>query len=84
MNTMFFIHKDQVPEDRWKEVTYGKIVHDLRPIKSEPNRTRSTMGGNRINYPKVVANMMMMNSVIYKEGAKFMIGDINNFISTLH
>ena len=25
-NALLFVHTDKVPEDRWKEMTYGKIV----------------------------------------------------------
>ena len=43
--TMFFIAQDQVPRDRLKDVTYGRIVVDYRPKKEEPHRTRLTVGG---------------------------------------
>ena len=84
---MFFINKDQVPSDRWKDVTYGRIVCDFRPHKSEPNRTRLTVGGDRINYPEdcgtptadLTLVKLIMNSVISTEGAQFMTGDIKNF-----
>ena len=29
--TIFFIDKKNVPSDRWKDVTYGKIVVNYRP-----------------------------------------------------
>jgi hypothetical protein len=45
-NTIFFIHKHEVPEERRRDVTYGRFVCDFRPQKSEPNRTRLTVGGN--------------------------------------
>ena len=48
---MRFIPKQQVPEDRMKDVTYGKFVYNLRPEKDEVNRTIFVVGGNRINYP---------------------------------
>ncbi len=40
-NTIIFIKKDQVPEARAKDVTYGLITCLVRPEKlDEPNRTR--------------------------------------------
>ena len=34
-NTIYFIHKNDVPDDRWKDVTYGRIVCNVRPEKAE-------------------------------------------------
>ena len=31
--TIFFIDKNNVPSDRWKDVTYGRIVVAYRPKK---------------------------------------------------
>ena len=58
---------------------------DLR--KKEQNRTRFTVGGDRINYPGEVATptaemlvaKTLFNSVISTKGAKFMTLDISNF-----
>ena len=39
-----------IPKDR--TVTYGRIVIDYQPQKSDPNRVRITAGGNLItDYP---------------------------------
>ena len=38
-----------------KDVTYGQFICTVQPEKAEPNRTRFTVGGNRINYPGAVA-----------------------------
>ena len=86
-NTIFFIPKSQVPADRLKDVTYGKFVCKVRPEKKEPNRTRLTVGGNRVNYPFEVgtptADMLLakilFNSVVSTENARFMTIDISNF-----
>ena len=43
-NTMFFIDKNQVPHDSFRDVTYGRIGCDYREGGDEPNRTRLTMG----------------------------------------
>ena len=50
-NTIFFIPKSEIPKDRLKEVTYARIVVDYKPNKLEKNRTRVTVGGDRINCP---------------------------------
>ena len=40
-NTIVFIKKNQVPQDRAKDVTYGLITCPISPEKlDEPNRTR--------------------------------------------
>ncbi len=86
-NTIFFINKNDVPADRFKDTTYVKFVCNVRPQKAEKNRTRMTAGGNRINYPWDVgtptADMLlvkcMLNSVVSTMNAKFMCIDISNF-----
>ena len=50
-NTIFFIYKNNVPADRWRDVTYGRVVVNFRPEKENPYRTRLTVGGDRVNYP---------------------------------
>ena len=44
-DTIHFIHKNQLPADRWKDVTYGRICCNFREQKQEKNRTRITVGG---------------------------------------
>ncbi len=44
-NTIIFIKKHQVPQNRAKDVTYGFITCLIRPEKiDEPNQTRLVMG----------------------------------------
>ena len=50
-NTMFFIHKSDIPVDCRKDITYGQIVVVVSPQKKEKERTRLTLGGNLIDYP---------------------------------
>ena len=86
-NTIEFIFQHEVPTERMKDVTYGQFVCTVRPEKAEPNRTRFTVGGDRINYPGAVATptaemlvaKMLFNSVISTKGARFMTMDISNF-----
>ena len=47
-DTIYFVHKRGVPQDRFKDVTYIKFVYNVRPTKVDPNRTRLTVGGDRI------------------------------------
>ena len=66
---------------------YVRFFCGVRPQKAEPNRTRLTIGGDRINYPGEVgtptADMLLVkilfNSVISTDGAKFMTADIKDF-----
>jgi hypothetical protein len=45
------IPHSQIPHNRRKDVTYGRICVDHRPQKKETNRTRLTVGGNLIDFP---------------------------------
>ena len=86
-NTIKFICKGDVPKGRHKDVTYGQFVCTVQPERLEPNRTRFTVGGDRINYPCEVATptagmlvtKLLFNSVVSTKGAKFMTMDISNF-----
>ena len=87
-NTIVFIHKNQVPRDRAKDVTYGLITTLIRPEKlDEPNRTRLVAGGNRVHYPgdadtptaDLLTIKLLLNSIISTPNAKFMTMDIKDF-----
>ena len=86
--TIEFIRKCDVPQSRMKDATYGSFVCIVRNEKTEKNRTRFVVGGDRINYPGEVATppadmcvaKLLFNSVISTKGAKFMTMDISNFI----
>ena len=85
-NTIFFIHKAEVPQNQYKEVTYGCIVCDYRVGKAEPNRTRLTEEGDKINCPNdcgmptsdILTVKLLLNSIISKPEAQFMTMDIKN------
>ena len=87
METIFFKRKDKIPQDRRKDVTYGRIVCTYRPEKKAPYRTRITMGGNLINYPNdcgtptadLLTVKLLLNSVISTDNAKFMTINIKDF-----
>ena len=44
-NTIFFIPKSDIPPERRKEITYGRIGVAYKPDKLEKNRLRLTVGG---------------------------------------
>ena len=86
-NTIEFIRKADIPKDRRRDITYGRIVVAYRPQKTEPNRSRLTVGGDRINYPFEVSTptadlptiKMLWNSVLSTPKAKFITLDVANF-----
>ena len=49
-DTMFFIKKEEVPQDRFKDVTYGKFVVDYQENKEEKERVRLTVGGDCLRH----------------------------------
>ena len=70
------------------DVTYIRIVCDVREGKLEKNRTRLTVGGIQINYPGdvgtptacLLAVKLLANSVVSTAGDEFMTLDIIFFI----
>jgi hypothetical protein len=86
-NTIFFIHKNEVPPDQFKDVTYLKLVCNVQPEKSFPNRTRATFNGGRTNYPDnygtPTADLLLVkiffDSLISTPGARFANTDLSNF-----
>ena len=86
-DTIFFIPKKDVPVDRWRDVTYGRIVVNYRTEKTDPYRTRLTVGGDCVNYPgdcgtptvDLLTVKLLLNSVISTPNAKFMTIDIKDF-----
>ena len=43
-NTIFFIPKSEIPKDRLKDITYGRIVVAYKPHKTNTNISRLTVG----------------------------------------
>ena len=85
--TIGFIRKSEIPIDRRKDETYARIVVDERPEKADPDQTRITMGGDKINYPgdcgtptaDLLTVKILFNSIVSTPGAKFMTLDIKDF-----
>jgi hypothetical protein len=86
-NTIFVIPHSQIPQDRRKDVTYGRICVDHRPQKKEAKRTRLTVGGNLIDFPGNVSTptadpttaKLVINHSLSTTNAKYMCGGIENF-----
>mgnify|MGYP000951902412 CR=1 FL=1 len=76
-NTCKFIRKRDIPQGR--TATYIRIVVADRPRKTEPERVRMTVGGDRVDYPGEVTTKttdlatakILLNSVISTPGARF-------------
>ena len=81
-NTMFFLPYKTIPVNRQKNVTYGRTMVDYRP-----QHTRITVGGNLVNYPKIVSSKtveltnakILINRTIFTPNAKFCVLDTGNF-----
>ena len=86
-DTIRFVRKEEIPPERFKDITYGKFVCEEKPNKAEVHRTRLTVGGDKVNYPYEVgtptAEMLLvkthLNSVISTPDARYMTLDISNF-----
>jgi len=84
-NTMFFIHRHEIPEGR--KPTYLCIVAADRPKKERTKRIRFTVGGDCIDYPGDVSTKtvqlttakIMFNSIISTDNARFAAADIKDF-----
>ena len=50
-DTVLFIDYKDIPSEWRKNITYVQIVIDHHPQQEDPNRTRSTVGRNIIEYP---------------------------------
>ena len=78
-NTIVFIIRGNIPFDRLKDVTYERICANYRPKKDDPNCSRLTIGGDRLNVPKdsgtptvdMVTVKLHLNSVISTKGAHY-------------
>ena len=86
-NTLSFLHKNEIPKERWKDITNGRIVCSERPQKVEVNRTRLTVVGTRIKIDidcgtptaSLLTVKLLLNSIISTPGAKFLGLDIKDF-----
>eukprot|EP00804_Cyclotella_cryptica_P030074 CCRYP_016953-RA/>CCRYP_016953-RA protein AED:0.43 eAED:0.43 QI:0/-1/0/1/-1/1/1/0/160 len=81
-DTFYVIDYKDIPSDRHSEITYSKVVCKVRPEKSDPDRTRITIGSNRTCYPGDVSTKtaplelvkLMINSVLSRHNGNFYLG----------
>ncbi len=86
-NTFFLIDYQDIPSHKRKEICHTTVVCEVCPEKDDPDRTRITIGGNRICYPGNVGTntallklvKLLLNSVLSRKGARFSTMDIKNF-----
>jgi hypothetical protein len=84
-NTAFFVDLTSIPKDR--KITYGKLVCDFKPNKTEKHRVRHTVGGDRLDYSGDTATStadittfkILINSTFSTKDAKMMMMDIKNY-----
>ena len=84
-DTIFFIPRTSVPKD--KKVTYGRLVSNIRPLKTETHRVRITVGGDKLTYngdasstcAAITTVKTLLNSVISTPAARFSTIDIKDF-----
>ncbi len=84
-DTINFIKHADVPAGRI--VTYARFVCVMRPQKSEPARTRLTVGGNLIDYPgdksaptaDITTFKLLVNSTLSTPNAKMCCMDVKNY-----
>jgi hypothetical protein len=85
-DTCFFIKLTNIP--KYRKITYVKIVRDYKPHKTEKERVRLTVGGDRLDYSGNVATSttdittfkILINSTISTEEAAMMMMDIKTII----
>jgi hypothetical protein len=86
-NTFFCINYHDIPVHKRREICHTMVVCEVRPEKDDPNRTRVTIGGNRICYPGDVGTnisllelfKILLNSVFSRKGAHFSSINLKNF-----
>jgi hypothetical protein len=86
-NTFFLIDYQDIPLHKRKEVCHTMVVCEVRPDKDDPDRTRITIGGNRICFPGNVGTntallelvKLLLNRVLSRKGARFSSIDLKNF-----
>ena len=53
-NTFKIINFAAIPQDRRHEICHSMVVCEVKPHKEDPNRTRITVAGSQIFYPRDV------------------------------
>jgi hypothetical protein len=84
-STALCIDLHNIPKDH--NITYGKLVCDFNPKKTEKHRVRLTVGGDRLDYSSDTATSTadittfktLINSTLSTNKAKIMTMDIKNY-----
>jgi hypothetical protein len=84
-NTAFSVDLTSIPKDC--KITYGKLVCDFKPNKTEKHWVRLTVGGDRPEYSGDTATSpvdittfnILINSTLSTKDAKMMMMEINNY-----
>jgi hypothetical protein len=87
MDTFNIIDYADIPSDQSDEIAYTKVVCEVREQKEDPNRTRITIGGNRICFPGDVGTptasldllKLIIHSVLSRRNANCACFDIKTF-----
>jgi hypothetical protein len=85
--TIFFVQRENIPDDRKGDETYTRIVCMYREGKKDKYRTPITMGRNLVNYPgdcrtptlDLLTVKLLLNSIISTPNAKFMTLNLKDF-----
>jgi hypothetical protein len=85
-NAAFFIDLNSIPKDR--KITYGKLVCDLKPNKTEKHWVRLTVGGDILDYSGGTATStadittfkILINITLSTTEAKMMMMDIKKLL----
>jgi hypothetical protein len=83
--TLLFLELASIPKDQ--KITYGKLVCDYKPNKTEKNRVRLTVGGYRLDYNGETATStadittfkILIISTLSTKDARMMMMDIKNY-----
>ena len=86
-NTIVLVKRNDIPIDRQRDTTYGRICAYYHPEKDDPNRMRLRVGGNLLNVPgdcgtptvDMVTVKLHLNSVILTKGAHYCTIDLKDF-----
>jgi hypothetical protein len=84
-DTCFFVKLTNIP--KYRQITYGKIVCDYKPHKTEKERVRLTVGGDMLDYSVDVANStadittfkLLINITLSTAYTAMMMMDIKNY-----
>ena len=84
-DTIKFLWYHEMPKNR--RPTYARFVCEIRPQKTEKERTRLTVGGNLIDYPNTITTRtwnlvtfkMHINSTLSQPNRKYCSFDVKNF-----